>query len=188
MNGEQFKTLELEQQVEYINELLEQGDTVDNIRIALGVGKNYIGTNFKKGGYIKNRATGLYILNTSNTINTSTTNKAILKTQEHSKKANNIKVLENRIDSLEKELEQLKAIVLSNTSKAIEINNTSNTTNTIEIKKYNSNNLVSRNYKIDREVADEFVKFCKVNKLKYDYKVSDLITNALIEYMGKFNK
>lgn len=58
----------------------------------------------------------------------------------------------------------------------------------MEIKKYNSNNLVSRNYKIDREVADEFVKFCKVNKLKYDYKVSDLITNSLVEYMDKFNK
>ena len=46
MTGEQFKALELEQQVEYINGLLEQGDTVDNIRIALGIGKNYIGNNF----------------------------------------------------------------------------------------------------------------------------------------------
>ena len=40
MNGEQFKALEVEQQVEYVNGLLEQGDTVDNIRTVLGVGKN----------------------------------------------------------------------------------------------------------------------------------------------------
>ena len=196
MNGEQFKVLELEQQVEYINELLTAGDTVDNIRIALGVGKNYIGNTFKKGGYIKDRATGLYILNTGNTINTNNsnisntnnTNKAIQKVQEQSKKANNIKVLENRIESLEKELEQLKAIVLSNTTNTIEITDISNTSNTKKVKQYNSKDLVSRNYKIDKEVADNFVKFCKNNKLKYDYKVSDLITNAIVEYMKNFNK
>lgn len=196
LDGEQFKALELEQQVEYINGLLEQGETVDNIRIALGIGKNYIGNNFKKGGYVKDRASGLYILNTGNTINTNNSNisntnntiEAIQKVQEQSKKANNIKALENRIRSLEKELEQLKAIVLSNTNNTIEITDIGNTSNTREIKKYNTNDLVSRNYKIDRAVADEFVKFCKVNKLKYDYKVSDLITNALVEYMEKFNK
>ena len=35
----------------YVNELLQQGDSVDNIRINLGVGKNYIGNTFKDRGY-----------------------------------------------------------------------------------------------------------------------------------------
>ena len=76
MTGEQFKALGLEQQVEYINELLQEGNTVDNIRMALGVGKNYIGNNFSKGGYKKDRATGLYIkAGTEANININTTNK-----------------------------------------------------------------------------------------------------------------
>ena len=75
MTGEQFKALGLEQQVEYINGLLEQGDTVDNIRITLGIGKNYISNNFSKGGYKKDRATGLYIkAGQEANINTNTTN------------------------------------------------------------------------------------------------------------------
>lgn len=181
MNGEQFKTLELDKQVEYINGLLGCGKTVDNIRTDLGIGKNYIGNNFKKGGYAKDKTTGLYILNTCNTSNTNnTTNngESIQSKKKYIQKVNNIKVLENRIDRLEKQLDQLKAIVLSNNN--IEI---SNTTNTNKIIKYNSKNLVSRNYKIDKNVLEQFVEFCKVNKLKYSHNVSDLITNAIVEYM-----
>ena len=61
MTGKEFQALELEQQVEYVNGLLQEGNTVDNIRMALGVGKNYIGNNFSKGGYKKDKLTGLYI-------------------------------------------------------------------------------------------------------------------------------
>ena len=53
MDGEKFKSLEVKEQVKYINELLKQGDTVDNIRMTLGIGKNYIGKTFKANGYIK---------------------------------------------------------------------------------------------------------------------------------------
>lgn len=42
--------------MEYINGLLQEGNTVDNIRIALGAGNN-----FSRGGYKKDRATGLYM-------------------------------------------------------------------------------------------------------------------------------
>ena len=36
MSGKQFKALGLEQQVKYINALLQEGNTVESIRIALG--------------------------------------------------------------------------------------------------------------------------------------------------------
>ena len=186
MNGDKFKALRVKDQVDYVNELLKKGDTVDSIRLNLGIGKNYIGKTFKKEGYVRSKTNGLYIesntnntksfvpiqsgkLNKNNTSNTCNTNK----------KDYDIKALENKISALEKEFEKLKAIVNNNT------NNTIDTCNNKEIIKYNTNNLVSRNYKIDKEVHEQFVKFCKVSKLKYNYKVSDLMTNALVEYMKK---
>ena len=51
MNSTDFKGLDIEYKVKYVNELLQQGDSVDNIRINLGVGKNYIGKTFKEQGY-----------------------------------------------------------------------------------------------------------------------------------------
>ena len=53
MNGKKFKSLEVKEQVNYINKLLKQGYTLDNIRLTLGIGKNYIGKTFKKEGYKK---------------------------------------------------------------------------------------------------------------------------------------
>ena len=185
MNKEQFEGLELEQQIEHINKLLETL-SLTKACANVGIARKTLSGQFERAGYKLDKTIKKYVKTGNST--TSNTREAIQKEQEQSKKANNIKVLENRVESLEKELEQLKAIVLSNTNNTIEITDIGNTSNTREIKKYNTNDLVSRNYKIDRAVADEFVKFCKVNKLKYDYKVSDLITNALVEYMEKFNK
>jgi len=166
---------------------------------AIGISEATVRDRFKSRGYTRQGkrfiATGdtVNINNTENTgdtnnmDNTKKVNRNNEKSREVKSKANDIKLLENRMNSLEQELEQLKAMILSNTS---------NTTNTIgttamanaEIKTFESDNLVSRNYKIDRAVADKFVKFCKVQKLTNDYKVSDLATNALIEYMDKYKE
>ena len=51
MSGNEFKGLDIESKVKYVNELLQQGDSVDNIRTTLGIGKNYIADKFGKGGY-----------------------------------------------------------------------------------------------------------------------------------------
>lgn len=182
MTGEEFKALELEQQVEYVNGLLEQGDTVDNIRIALGVGKNYIGNTFKKGGYTKNRATGYYIKTTTEAnININATNK---KSQKANNKAldsgnsgNSINSLEKRVESLEKELELIKTMLSNKAQSTTVINNT----NVIE---FDTKDNVSRSYKINREVQRQFKTFCRANP---KYTISDLLSNALLEYMKKFN-
>ncbi|WP_290458788.1 hypothetical protein [Romboutsia ilealis] len=180
MNKEQFEKLELEQQVEYINKLLETL-SLTKACANVGIARKTLSGQFERAGYKLDKTIKKYVKTGNST--TSNTREAIQKEQEQSKKANNIKVLENRIGSLEKELEQLKAIVLGNTSNTI---NTIDASDTRAIKKYESDNLVSRNYKIDREVAEQFVKFCKMQKLTNDYKVSDLATNALVEFMKTF--
>lgn len=182
MNGEQFKGLELEQQVEYINSQLEQGETVDNIRVVLGVGKNYIGTNFKKGGYIKDRATGLYIkagqeninINTTNTTALNKANKKVIKDKQS---INNTKSLENRIESLERQIEGIMAILETTNN-----TNTTVATNEIEIKTFKGEK-VARSYKVNNEVQKQFKAFCKAHS---EYEVGDILATAMLELMNKY--
>ena len=186
MTGEKFKALALEQQVEYINSQLEQGETVDNIRIALGVGKNYIGNNFSKGGYVKDRATGRYILvgeaKSENKVNS--TKKANRKVLESKMEGDRIKVLETKIEGLETNLEQIKAMLNTIVTKGNNVNTTIGIIDT-EIKTFETDNLVSRSYKVDADVQQAFKVFCRVNG---KYNISDILSNAMLEYMEKFNK
>lgn len=178
MTGEQFKALGLEQQVEYINELLQEGNTVDNIRMALGVGKNYIGNNFSKGGYKKDRATGLYIKAGAETnINTNTTNKKAQKLNNKalsgSNSSNNSNSLEARVNSLEKQIEGIMAI----------LNNTNTTATTeLNIKTFEGEK-VARSYKVNIEVQKQFKAFCKAHS---EYEVGDILANAMLEFMNKY--
>lgn len=179
MTGEQFKSLELEQQVEYVNGLLKQGDTVDNIRITLGIGKNYIGNNFSKGGYKKDKDTGLYIKasttgTTSEITNTTEVNKANKKAIKDKQSINNTKSLESRMESLEKQIEGIMAI-LNNT-------NTTATGEVLEIKRFEGEK-VARSYKVNIEVQKQFKAFCKAHS---EYEVGDILANAMVEFMNKY--
>lgn len=179
MTGEQFKALEVEQQVEYVNGLLEQGDTVDNIRTVLGVGKNYIGNNFKKGGYTKDKATGYYMkaittVATNETTNTTAVVKANKKVVKDKQGTNNTKSLEDRMNSLEKQIEGIVAM----------LDNTNNTTVTTELNiKTFEGKKVARSYKVNIEVQKQFKAFCKAHS---EYEVGDILATAMLEFMNKY--
>ena len=179
MTGKEFQALELEQQVEYVNGLLQEGNTVDNIRMALGIGKNYIGNNFKKGGYKKDKLTGLYIKasttgTTKETTNITSVNKANKKALKDKQSINNTKSLESRIESLEKQIEGIMDI-LNNT-------NTTATGEGIEIKRFEGEK-VARSYKVNIEVQKQFKAFCKAHS---EYEVGDILANAMLEFMNKY--
>ena len=177
MTGEQFKALGLEQQVEYINELLQEGNTVDNIRMTLGVGKNYIGNNFSKGGYKKDRATGLYIkAGQEANINTNKKAKKLNnKALSGGNGSNNSNSLEKRVEALEKQLEAIKAM--------LEANNTNATVTTeLNIKAFEGEK-VARSYKVNIEVQKQFKAFCKAHS---EYEVGDILANAMLEFMNKY--
>ena len=95
-----------------------------------------------------------------------------------------IKVLENKMEGLETNLEQIKAMLNTIVTKG---NNTNTTIGIIdtEIKTFETDNLVSRSYKVDADVQQAFKVFCRVNG---KYNISDILSNAMLEYMEKFNK
>ncbi|HSQ89460.1 hypothetical protein [Romboutsia sp.] len=192
MNGEQFKELDIESKVKYINELLEQGDSVDNIRMTLGIGKNYIANTFNKYGYKLNRNINQYV--NSNDVATNTTNVAIEsndKTINKPKKVINTNAKDNKYKALEEQIKALqKQIDIINSrldTSDIATNVSIDTTSILHssIDGYDSKDTVNRNYRIYTDIHKEFTTFCKEHR---QYKVQDIVSSAIKEYLDKYNK
>lgn len=191
MSGNEFKGLDIESKVKYVNELLQQGDSVDNIRINLGVGKNYIGNTFKEEGYKLNRNINQYIKN--DTVVTDTTNvvkKPNKKVSKQSNKVNNINTSDDRIKVLERQIKDLQSqinIINDMLNKNNATNVVIDTTSFIhsDIDKLRNTDTTSSHYRIYKDIQEEFKAFCKEHK---QYKVQDIISSAIKEYLDKYNK
>lgn len=191
MNSTDFKALDIEYKVKYVNELLQQGDSVDNIRINLGVGKNYIGNTLKEQGYKLNRNINQYIKN--DTVVTDTTNvvkKPNKKVSKQSNKVNNINTSDDRIKVLERQIKDLQSqinIINDMLNKNNATNVVIDTTSFIhsDIDKLRNTDTTSSHYRIYKDIQEEFKAFCKEHK---QYKVQDIISSAIKEYLDKYNK
>ena len=171
MNSEKFKSLGIEQQVEYINKLLETL-SLTKACANVGIARKTLSDQFERAGYKLDKTIKKYV-KTGNS-NTNNTIEPIQKEQEQNKKANNIKVLENRVESLEKQIEGIMSI--------LETTNTNVATNEIEIKTFKGEK-VARSYKINIEVQKQFKAFCKAHS---EYEVGDILATAMLELMNKY--
>lgn len=190
MNGEQFKELDIEQQVNYVNELLKEGDSVDNIRLTLGIGKNFIATTFKNNGYKLNRNINQYVSVATVTINVAQTNK---KPIEKPKNITNINTEDDKYKALETEIEGLKLQIKDIYKLLDKIQDNNVTTNVATdttsilhscIDSYDTKDTVNRNYRIYNDIQEEFATFCKEHR---QYKVQDIVSSAIKEYLDKYN-
>ena len=190
VNKEEFNALGIAEQVEYINNGLES-ESVTKVCATIGIDRATVRKRFKSKGYelIDNK----YIA-TENTPTTTTTEptentsakpikKATKKATEQTQDNKQIKVLENRIGSLEKELESIKAIINTITTSTTENTTTVTTNTTTKIKRFKGSDS-SRSYRINNKVLEQWKVFCKAHS---EHKVGDLVANALVEYMNKFN-
>ena len=191
MNSTDFKELDIESKVKYVNELLQQGDSVDNIRTTLGIGKNYIANTFGKGGYKLNRNINQYIKCDDVVTNTTNVVKQNIKPSEPKKETNNIntkdsyyKALEGQIKDLQKQINLINNRLDNN---SITTNVVTDTTSIIhsDIDKLRNTDTTSSHYRIYKDIQEEFKAFCKEHK---QYKVQDIISSAIKEYLDKYNK
>lgn len=167
MNKEAFNQLELIQQVEYINSQLEL-NSLTKVCEAIGIDRATVRKRFKSKGWelVENR-----YINTGNIINTTNT-----KTHQKSNKSNDIKILEDKINSLEAQIKGIMDI--------INTNNTINTVDISELKKYEGST-VSRNYRINEEIQQEFKLLCNKFTSGTEYTVTDIISLALEDFINK---
>ena len=191
MNSTDFKELDIESKVKYVNELLQQGDSVDNIRTTLGIGKNYIANTFAKGGYKLNRNINQYIKGDNVVTNTTNIVKQNIKPSEPKKETNNIntkdsyyKALEGQIKDLQKQINLINNRLDNNSITTIVVTDTTSIIHS-SIDSYDRNDTKSSHYRIYTDIQEEFKKFCKDNR---QYKVQDIISSAIKEYLDKYNK
>lgn len=155
MGKEEFNKLKVKDQVEYINKKLEN-KTLTEVCKEIQISRSTVRERFLKQGYLFDKSNNKYKLSSG------TNNKA----QKENKCENNTKVLEEKIQALESKIEAIE-------------NKLNNNYSGVYIKKFEGKT-VSRCYRLYEEVQKDFSKFCKENS---NYKVQDILSMALYEYM-----
>lgn len=164
MTKEDFNNLSISDQIEFINSNLKNM-SLTKVCNKIGVNRSTISKRFNNKGYIFKD--NQYILNnTTTTPNTSDFEGFDSRKMYYKLKAE-IELLERRLNALEGN-----------------INNTTTTKNTKDIRIFEGSEVV-RSFRLNEELQKKWKSFCRANS---DYRVSDLINNALDEYMNNFNK
>lgn len=162
MDKEKFNKLTIMDQVQYINDCLIKMSLTKACN-KIGVNRSTISKRFNSNGYIFKD--NQYILsNTPTTANTSDSKDFDCRKMYYKLKVE-IELLQKRLDGLEK-------------------NTATTTENTKDIKIFEGDEVV-RSFRLNKELQKKWKSFCRANS---DYRVSDLINNALDEYMNNFNK
>ena len=173
VNKEQFNNLGTLEQIKYINSQL---DTLSLTKVCqnIGIDRSTVRKRFKSKGWelVENR----YIKTDNLTSTANTNNTTNTKTHQKSNKSNDIKILEDKINSLEAQIKGIMDI--------INTNNTINTVDISELKKYDGTT-VSRNYRINEEIQQEFKLLCNKFTSGTVYTVTDIISLALEDFINK---
>lgn len=182
MNKEQFNALEILEQVEYINKGLES-ESVTKVCANIGIDRSTVRKRFETNGYKLEGGKYIPIGSTPTTTTKKTTvtstSKVTKKATEQTQENKQIKVLESKIESLEKQIENINNILTTITT---ENTNNIKANDTIKIKKYKGEEGV-RSYRVNAKVLEQWKVFCKARS---EYKVGDLLANAMVDYMNKF--
>lgn len=183
MDKKEFDLLSITEQVEFINEQLNKGDSLTNICKNIGIGRTTLRDRFTKAGYKFNAELKQYICNTDAKEYNCNTN--ILQTEIVEYKSNT-NILNNK----------------ENKEKLINLINEYDTIRELIEWYHKQKNIVELpELKIDKSKLTGEIKTTTIrlysnvwDKFKFfsekypEYKAMDLISMALIEFMEKYDK
>lgn len=194
MDFKQLKELSVEDQIEWLNNKLLEGITVSEIRDLLGVGEKALQKYIKSIAYKYDQKQKQYVLKDNqqgksiakvvqnpismdkcvdlNQQDNSSTLALQLKNSEYQKFIhimNTYDELQNQVQELLRK-QELEDNIIDITPPKLEINPMEGT-------------IISKTYKFNSKVIDEFTQFCQDNK---NYKVQDIISLALREFLDKY--
>ena len=196
MDLNEFMRLPIQDQIQYINNQLDQGLKMDQIRSNIGIAEKKLQRYIKKNNYKYDNKTRRYICNMNmlqdpvhSEIKPSEATGEVTKVIEHKYNIDILpEVLEpdnqqklinmlNMYDKLEKmykwyEIQQLKDHVVDVDPPEIKVN-------------INNDEVLTRSFRVYKNVYDKWNNFCKENS---NYKVLDLFAMALDEYIEKYQK
>ena len=186
MDKEKFISLSIEDQIKYLNEQLNNGLGVKDIREVLGIGEKALQRIIKNSGYKYNQKLKQYIDYESNTavMNDKSNTKVVatgnyegntnvvIQNEEYKNLMNIIKGYEELNSKMEEMYKWYE----------LQVNVIDITTPTLKIEP-NGDQIVVRSFKLYKNVSENFTKFCNENKT---YKVQDLVSAALEEFIKKY--
>lgn len=185
MRKDEFINLSDIGKISYVNSELENGKTVKDITINLGLGKNYISNFMSKQNYKLDKKINQYmpitdLINTTVVeANTEPINTTVVETNTNTllttEKANALDYLSNNINILMDMIEKYKTTTQTTTE---------STTNYITIDLIDDKHLKPKpkSIRINEFIYQEWQEFCD----KQYYSKMDLISMALKEYMEKY--
>lgn len=195
MNKTEFNSLEVLEQIEYINKSLLEGSTLTNVCKSIGIGRSTIRDRFKKVSYEYNKSINQYEsiveIIEDETIAPVGTNKHIKEdikpiTQESSNLAvgtelyKNNEILINMINNYDDNLNKLNELYnwykLQSSNKVVQ-------TEKFKVDDFEGD-IVVRSYKLYEPIQREFLEFCKRNN---KYKVQDILSQFIKEGLEKYN-
>ena len=197
MKFEELTKLDVANQIEYLNNKLSEGLSVKEIREVLKVGEKKLQKYLKSINYKFDQKTKRYIkvtkvVNDHSSKENYKDNHLVVKLNEKPKESRNeifsvgfndseklmnmINTYENISEKMDKLDEMIKWYEIQKS--VIDV-----TPPKLEIPPTNQD-VVSRSFKIYRDVMEDFSKFCKKNN---NYKVQDIISFALREFMNKYD-
>lgn len=190
MNKTEFNTLDVMEQIKYINKSLLEGNTLTNVCKSIGIGRSTIRDRFKKVSYEYNKTINQYEsiveIIEAETIAPAGANepikediKPIVQNSSNLVVGTDNEILTNLInnyDDLNNKLNEMYDwYKLQSSNKVVQAEK-------FEVDDFEGD-IVVRSYKLYEPVQREFLEFCKRNN---KYKVQDILSQALKEFLEKY--
>lgn len=196
MDLNEFMELPIQDQIQYINDKLDQGLKMDQIRSLIGIGEKKLQRHIKDNNYKYDNKTKRYICNMNmlqepvhSEIKLQEDVGEVAKVIEHKYNMNvlpevldpnnqqkliNILQMYDKLQDMYKwyEIQQLQDKIVDMDPPEIKV-------------AINDNEVLTRSFRIYKDTYDIWGKFCKENS---NYKVLDLLSMALLEYVEKYKK
>ena len=192
MNRTDFDALEVLEQIKYINKSLLEGNTLTNICKSIGIGRSTIRDRFEKVSYKYNKAINQYesiveIIETIEPALPAGENEPIKEdiTPVIQQSSNLVvetdsdiltTIINNYDDNMNKLNEMYNWYKLQSSNKVVE-------TEKFKVDDFEGE-IVVRSYKLYEPIQKDFLEFCKRNN---KYKVQDILSQALKEFLDKYN-
>ena len=190
MDKERYKNLDIYEKLEYINKMLKEGYSQTKLEPIIGISRRTMSKQFNEIGYEYNKVTKQFesiieVIEDNSALDEICVTAEI--TEEKQESSNlvvrgeqvNYKVLEELILNYKDMNNKLNEVYkwYQNSSKEVVIEDKKLVIEDFEGK------LVSRSFKLYEPIQKEFTEFCKVNN---KYKVQDLISQALKNFMNQY--
>ena len=174
MDKQQFDNMELLEQIQYINNNIGT-ESLTKYCDSLGLNRSTISKRFKSIGYFFNKKLNRYI-STNDTTDVQQNSTEYVTIEQY-------RALEGRIKAVEELYRTIGTTEIqqqyNNSTTKYQQNNNSNTI------KFYKGDVVVRAYRIDEEVYRRFKAYTDDNK---QYKISDIISTALEDFLNNYSK